>query len=174
MPKIGISFLFTTSHCRPSRLPPSLTDRALVTTGLERSPALANDIAALAERYSMPATAAAPDGPGAQYAAVLRRLAVDSPPAFICHYYNHYFAHTAGGRMIGAQVSKVALDGWMGEFYKWDGDVKALLGGVREKMNVMAEGWSRAEKDACLEETPVTFKYSGSLLKLITGGAAVH
>ena len=27
---------------------------------------------------------------------VLRELAVSSPPAFICHYYNHYFAHTGG------------------------------------------------------------------------------
>lgn len=27
---------------------------------------------------------------------LLRELAVSSPPAFICHYYNHYFAHTGG------------------------------------------------------------------------------
>lgn len=32
---------------------------------------------------------------------------MNNPPAFICHYYNHYFAHTAGGRMIGAKVSQV-------------------------------------------------------------------
>ena len=39
---------------------------------------------------------------------LLSRLAVDSPPAFICHYYNFYFAHTAGGRMIGQTVSRVS------------------------------------------------------------------
>lgn len=76
--------------------------------------------------------------------------------------------------MIGAQVSKAALDGWMGEFYKWDGDVRQLLGNVRDSLNIMAEGWSREEKDRCLEETPSTFQFSGSLLKLIGGGGGGH
>lgn len=31
-------------------------------------------------------------------------MAVDDPPAFVCHYYNYYFAHTAGGRMIGSKA----------------------------------------------------------------------
>jgi hypothetical protein len=55
----------------------------------------------------------------------------------------------------------------MGKFYKWEGNVKSHLDGVREKLNEMAKGWSEEEKQACLEETPVTFKMSGSLLKLI-------
>jgi heme oxygenase (biliverdin-producing, ferredoxin) len=88
----------------------------------------------------------------------------------MCHYYNYYFAHTAGGRMIGAQVSKTALEGWMGDFYKWEGNVKELLNGAREKMNGMAAEWSREEKDVCLAETTNTFQYSGSLLRLIVGG----
>jgi heme oxygenase len=88
----------------------------------------------------------------------------------MCHYYNYYFAHTAGGRMIGAQVAKAALDGWTGEFYKWDGDVKAMLGAVRERLNVVAKAWSAEERAACLEETPATFAASGSLLRLIMGG----
>lgn len=110
---------------------------------------------------------------------------MSNPPAFLCHYYNHYFAHTgeprpalmcrlsvfslggrtgrdlsrsqavrpvhssqhapaqprphalpnvcsrlaaaphaAGGRMIGKSVSNAVLDGWTGEFYTWEGDVK--------------------------------------------------
>ena len=39
-------------------------------------------------------------------------------PEFICHYYNFYFAHLAGGRMIGKQMSKMLLDGETLEFYK--------------------------------------------------------
>jgi heme oxygenase len=71
--------------------------------------------------------------------------------------------------MIGKKVSEMALDGWMGEFYQWNGDVKQLLEGVRTALNAMAENWSPEEKQACLEETPSTFHYSGTLLKLISG-----
>ena len=35
---------------------------------------------------------------------LLEKLAKDDPAAFICHFYNFYFAHTAGGKMIGARV----------------------------------------------------------------------
>jgi len=45
-----------------------------------------------------------PDGPGATYGKKLTELAKSDPQAFICHYYNFYFAHTAGGRMIGNKV----------------------------------------------------------------------
>jgi heme oxygenase len=138
-----------------------------VGTGLERTAALNKDIAYMEENFGLNAHVPSEDGPGHQYAALLKDLAVKSPPAFMCHYYNFYFAHTAGGRMIGAQVSKGALDMWMGDFYKWEGDVKGLLNAVRGKLNVVADGWSREEKDACLEETMRTFSSSGSLLRLI-------
>lgn len=36
---------------------------------------------------------------------LLQRLAKEDPPAFICHFYNIYFAHSAGGRMIGRSHS---------------------------------------------------------------------
>ena len=42
----------------------------------------------------------------------------DDIPEFMCHYYNYYFAHLAGGRMIGKQMSKLLLDGETLEFYK--------------------------------------------------------
>ena len=35
---------------------------------------------------------------------LLQELAKSDPAAFICHFYNFYFAHTAGGKMIGARV----------------------------------------------------------------------
>ena len=48
----------------------------------------------------------AADGPGATYAKLITELAKTDPPALICHYYNFYFAHTAGGRMIGSKVGR--------------------------------------------------------------------
>lgn len=38
----------------------------------------------------------------------LQELAKNDPPSFICHFYNVYFAHTAGGRMIGNKVRSPA------------------------------------------------------------------
>lgn len=35
---------------------------------------------------------------------VLHGLSVSHPSAFICHFYNFYLAHTAGGVMIGKKV----------------------------------------------------------------------
>ena len=35
---------------------------------------------------------------------LLEDLAATNPQAFLCHFYNIYFAHTAGGRMIGMKV----------------------------------------------------------------------
>ena len=63
---------------------------------------------------------------------------------FLCHYYNLYFAHTAGGRMIGKSVSNALLDGKELEFYKYydengNADVNMLLERVRENINVIAE-----------------------------------
>ena len=42
----------------------------------------------------------------------------DAVPEFMCHYYNYYFAHTAGGRMIGKQMSALLLNKKTLEFYK--------------------------------------------------------
>ncbi len=45
---------------------------------------------------------------GHSYAKKMQALAKSDPQAFICHYYNFYFAHTAGGRMIGNKVRCLA------------------------------------------------------------------
>ena len=52
---------------------------------------------------------------------LLQELASSAPPAFLCHYYNIYFAHTAGGRMIGTKVASMILDGTELAFYKASG-----------------------------------------------------
>uniref|UniRef100_A0A0C9QRB6 heme oxygenase (biliverdin-producing) n=1 Tax=Wollemia nobilis TaxID=56998 RepID=A0A0C9QRB6_9CONI len=133
-------------------------------TGLERTEKLAKDLEWFRQQgYSIPE----PSSPGTSYAKYLQELSEQDPPAFICHFYNFYFAHTAGGRMIGKSVAEKILDGKELEFYKWDRNIKELLNGVREKLNKVAEGWSREEKNHCLEETEMSFEYSGKLLRLI-------
>lgn len=85
---------------------------ALRNTGLERTAALDKDIAWMVSEGCEPTV---PSAAATGYAAELKSL---STPAFVCHYYNYYFAHTAGGRMIGKQMSDMLLDGRVLEFYK--------------------------------------------------------
>ena len=59
---------------------------------------------------------------------LLRELADKDPPAFLCHFYNIYFAHTAGGRMIGAKVASMILDSRELNFYKvWLGPARLSI-----------------------------------------------
>ena len=172
-------------------------------SGLERVAALDADIAWFAaEGEPTPAVGK----PGADYVEVLRGIETGSP-AFVCHFYNQYFAHTAGGLMIGKKMSDALLDGRTLEFYKWGdaGDVnpkevrraaprrartpparrrslapataatltlrlrpsQELLPALRTKIDEMAAGGSRAEKDACLDQTANSFRYSGGLLSYL-------
>ncbi len=80
------------------------TDAQFQNTGLERSAALAADLQWFESTYGIKAPTPQEDGPGRTYVRLLQELAQNDPPAYICHYYNYYFAHTAGGRMIGKKV----------------------------------------------------------------------
>ncbi len=42
-----------------------------------------------------------------------------------------------------------------------------MLDNVREQLNETAEAWSREEKDRCLNETTMSFRYSNGLLMCI-------
>lgn len=133
-------------------------------TGLERSEKLAKDLEWFKNQgHAIPD----PSSPGVTYAHYLEELSEKDPQAFICHFYNIYFAHSAGGRMIGTKMAKVLLEGKELEFYKWDGSLPEMLQNVREKLNRVAENWTREEKNHCLEETEKSFKYSGDILRLI-------
>ncbi|ERN03752.1 heme oxygenase 1, chloroplastic [Amborella trichopoda] len=133
-------------------------------TGLERSEKLAKDLEWFREQgHTIPE----PSSPGSSYTAYLEELSEKDPQAFICHFYNVYFAHTAGGRMIGKKVAEKILNKKELEFYKYDGELSQLLQNVRDKLNKVAESWSRKEKNRCLEETEKSFKYSGEILRLI-------
>ena len=85
-------------------------------TGLERVSALEQDIRFMVREYALerPGVGA----PGRSYAQHLKQVAQTSIPAFMCHFYNFYFAHTAGGRMIGKQMSALLLNKKTLEFYK--------------------------------------------------------
>lgn len=94
-------------------------------TGLERTEALTKDIAWMLETYPDASCLSAEGGRqgegkgeggeggrapcptevALEYASFLKETVAASLPAFVCHYYNHYFAHTAGGRMIGRKVA---------------------------------------------------------------------
>ncbi|KAL4195858.1 hypothetical protein AMTRI_Chr04g180400 [Amborella trichopoda] len=133
-------------------------------TGLERSIGLSKDLEWFRlQGYVIPE----PSNPGTAYAKYLEEIAEKSAPAFLCHFYNIYFAHVAGSRVIGKQVSEKILDGKDLEFYKWLGDAAELLGNVREKLNNHAEYWSRYEKNKCLREAAKSFRYSSQILRLI-------
>uniref|UniRef100_A0A7C9B2E2 heme oxygenase (biliverdin-producing) n=1 Tax=Opuntia streptacantha TaxID=393608 RepID=A0A7C9B2E2_OPUST len=133
-------------------------------TGLERSESLATDLEWFkVQGHLIPE----PSATGLKYATFLEELAKKDPQAFICHFYNVYFAHSAGGRMIGKKVAEKILNKKELEFYKWDGHLRQLLQNVRDKLNLVAENWTREEKNHCLEETEKSFKYSGEILRLI-------
>lgn len=135
-------------------------------TGLERGEALAHDIAWFQAQGVTP-TDVGSSGPGREYAAYLQSLAKSDPQSFLCHWYNVYFTHTAGGRMIGAKVTQVLELPPSLRFYAWEGDLNAHMAAVREAINQVAEGWTREEKDRCLGETQKSFELSGKLLRLI-------
>lgn len=145
-------------------------------TGLERVAALNSDIEGMASGAipagSDPLTVPEVGEPGATYAAFLREMAGaegDLAPEFICHYYNFYFAHSAGGRMIGRKMSEMLLDNYELEFYQWKEDVKeVLLPAVADDIDkFVLENWTREQKDACLAETAKSFEMGGKLLSHI-------
>ncbi|KAI3893104.1 hypothetical protein MKX03_015674 [Papaver bracteatum] len=133
-------------------------------TGLERSEALAKDLKWFKEGGH---TISKPSALSFSYSQYLEELSVKDPQAFLCHYYNFYFAHTAGGRMIGKKVAEKILDKKELEFYKWDGNLCQHLQNVRDKLNKAAKYWSREEKNHCLEETEKSFEFSFQLLQLM-------
>ncbi|KAG8389995.1 hypothetical protein BUALT_Bualt01G0037300 [Buddleja alternifolia] len=133
-------------------------------TGLERSECLSKDIEWLREQGNV---IPEPSNPGITYVQHLEELAEKTPPLFLCHFYNIYFSHIAGGQVIAKQVSKKLLEGRELEFYRWDGDAEELLKGVREKLNALGEHWSRDEKNKCLRESTKAFRFLGQIVRLI-------
>lgn len=133
-------------------------------TGLERSEGLVKDIEWLGQQgFVIPE----PSNPGNSYAKYLEELSEKSAPLFLCHFYNIYFSHIAGGQVIARQVSEKLLEGRELEFYRWEGDVPELMKDVREKLNMVGEHWCRDEKNRCLREATKSFRFLGQIVRLI-------
>mmetsp|Transcript_14913 Transcript_14913/g.22980 ORF Transcript_14913/g.22980 Transcript_14913/m.22980 type:complete len:288 (+) Transcript_14913:57-920(+) len=132
-------------------------------SGLERTQALETDIAYMCERFDLQR----PDAgkAGSMYAAQLKNMikSDEDVPEFMCHYYNFYFAHLAGGRMIGKQMSKLLLDGEALEFYKWGENVNGLKDTVKGQIEELAKGWNRQERDSCIDATAAAFMGGGGI-----------
>lgn len=130
-------------------------------TGLERTVGLETDIEFMMEEYDLTRPEVG-DGANA-YAAVIANASDNSIPEFMCHYYNFYFAHTAGGRMIGKQMSGLLLNKKTLEFYKWDGDINAIKKTVKQNIEEMAATWSQDEKSQCVDATAAAFRGGGGI-----------
>ncbi|PSR99747.1 Inactive heme oxygenase [Actinidia chinensis var. chinensis] len=133
-------------------------------TGLERSGGLSKDLKWFRQQVIV---IPPPSDPGVTYVKYLEGLAEKSPPLFLSHYYNIYFSHIAGGQVIGKQVSEKLLEGRRLQFYRWEGNEEELLKGVREKLNMLGEHWSRYDKNKCLREAKKSFQYLGQIVRLI-------
>ncbi|GAV82030.1 Heme_oxygenase domain-containing protein [Cephalotus follicularis] len=137
-------------------------------TGLERSGGLSKDLEWFRQMGIVIPEASTP---GFSYAKYLEELAEKSAPLFLCHFYNIYFSHIAGGQVIARQASEKLIKGKELEFYRWEGDVQELLKVLREKLNVLGEvdarHWSRDEKNKCLKEATKSFRFLGQMVRLI-------
>ncbi|XP_057973855.1 probable inactive heme oxygenase 2, chloroplastic [Malania oleifera] len=133
-------------------------------TGLERSLGLMKDLEFFRQ---WDIVVPQPSTPGVSYAKYLEELADKSAPYFLCHFYNIYFSHIAGGQVIAKQASEKFLEGRELEFYRWEGDAQELLKGVREKLNMLGEHWSRYQKKRCLKDTAKSFRFLGQIVCLI-------
>lgn len=99
----------------------------------------------------------------------LEALLQDDVPAFMCHYYNINFAHTAGGRMIGTAVSNALFDGHEFEFYKYEGgDPKEIGNGVKDTLQAVAETWTEEDRKRSVDQTADSFKMAGSMMRCMT------
>lgn len=138
-------------------------------SGLERAAALDADVAWFAEQgLETPEVGKYVT----DYVALLQEMATAGRwEAFTCHFYNFYFAHTAGGRMIGKQMADKLLDGRTLQFYQWGGaePKDELLPNLRGKIDAVAEQWTREQKDACLAETAASFRSGGGMLAYLRG-----
>mmetsp|Transcript_16343 Transcript_16343/g.19970 ORF Transcript_16343/g.19970 Transcript_16343/m.19970 type:complete len:291 (+) Transcript_16343:161-1033(+) len=150
--------------------------KPFVNTGLERSQRLEQDIQFMVEEYNLERPEVGQSG--IKYAQlildIVEEKGKDGIPTFMCHYYNHYFAHTAGGRMIGKKMASLLLEKKTLEFYKWDGDLNQIKATVKTSIEEMAASWSREEKDQCVNATAAAFMCGGSLNSYLSGGRGGH
>lgn len=138
-------------------------------TGLERLHALDADIQFLQTQGVQPAP---PTEAATRYVEYMQKLVEREPESVLCHWYNYYFAHSAGGRMIGRLMQDRLFGGKTFTFYEWEGDVKDHLNKVRVVIDEVAKDWPREVKEKCLKETSLAFGYSGTVLQNLAKASA--
>lgn len=143
--------------------------KQFVNNGLERVDAIDKDILYL---NGLGEDTPAPTEKATRYVEYLRGLLEEKPESVLCHWYNYYFAHTAGGRMIGRLMQDRLFGGRQFSFYEWDSDVKQTLGKVRIIIDQVAKDWPREIKEECLKETGLAFGYSGTVLQNLAKAAS--
>eukprot|EP00977_Amphora_coffeiformis_P023113 scaffold12214_cov159-Amphora_coffeaeformis.AAC.4 len=134
-------------------------------TGLERVAPLETDIEYMTQEFNLKRPSVGKFGQA--YAEHLR--GIESIPEFVCHFYNWYFAHTAGGRMIGKQISALLLENKTLEFYKWEGDLNEIKARVKGTIEDLAASWSAEGRAECVDATAETFRYAGAINKYLAG-----
>ena len=67
----------------------------------------------------------------------------------LCVYLSVYVRTTSATSVILPQVCEKILNGAELEFYKWDGDIKEFLAGVKTKLNKVAEVIMKPGCDFC-------------------------
>jgi len=141
--------------------------------GMERVAPLETDIEFMTSEYKLERPQVGK--PGLDYAQEIRRMGKEGLiPEFMCHYYNHVFAHTAGGRMIGKQMGALLLDKKTLEFYKWEGDLNQIKDKVKGDIEDTVAQWSREEKDECVNATAAAFMNGGNLNSYFSGAQSPH
>lgn len=147
-----------------------------VNTGLERGDRLEEDIEFMTKEYDLDRPDVGEKGQfySDKLVQIFAEKGKEGIPEFMCHYYNYYFAHTAGGRMIGKQMAALLLDKKTLEFYKWDGDLNKIKSTVKASIEDMAASWSREEKDQCIDATADAFIGGGGINAYLSGGRGGH
>ncbi|CAH9078063.1 unnamed protein product [Cuscuta europaea] len=136
-------------------------------TGLERADFISKDLAWLSEQGN---DIPEPSNPGVAYSNYLEELGEKNPPLFLCHFYNIYFSHIAGGQVIAKKVCEKLIRGGEGralEMYRWNGNEEKLLQGVREKLNMLSQHWPRNNKNRCLHDMRKSFRFLDKIVRLI-------
>lgn len=151
---------FETELAHPSTTHPIFS--RFVDNGLERLDALEKDMTYL---NGMGISTPEPTAAATSYITYMRNLLENKPESLLCHWYNYYFAHSAGGRMIGRLMQDRLFAGRSFAFYEWETDVKVILSKVRVIIDDVADAWPREVKDDCLKETGLAFGYSGTVLQ---------
>lgn len=138
-------------------------------TGLERTVGLEKDIQFIVKEYNVVRPEVGTMGKN--YSSEIKRIVGEnnSLPEFMCHFYNFYFAHTAGGIFIGKKMSSLLLDKKTLEFYKWDGNINEIKHTVKTDIEALAATWSSEEKAQCVDATGATFRFGGALNYYLAG-----